>query len=82
MWVFVYMLMTAGALESQKRATNALELDWAVGCEPPDVAAGTELSSLQEQSIGLITEPSFQAVLKVLFSCILPVFSLLLVCGM
>lgn len=35
----------------------------------------------KEQSTGLITEPSFQAVIKVLFSCILPVFTLFLVCG-
>lgn len=47
MWVFVYMLMIAGALEGQKGATNALELNWAGGCEPPDVVAGTELSSLE-----------------------------------
>lgn len=39
--------MIAGALEGQKWATNAMELDWAGDCEPPDVAAGTELSSLE-----------------------------------
>lgn len=74
MWVFVFMLMIAGALEGQKLATNALELDCAGGCEPPDVGLNWVL--WKEQSIGLIIEASLQAVLKVRFSCILPVIIL------
>lgn len=61
----------AGALEGQKRAIDTWERDLTGGCEYLMWIRELNPCSLKEQYTCLISEPSFQTILKVLFSCIL-----------